>query len=152
MIEDYNLPYIRGLKVYRCHLMSIKNHPDDEYNENNVLLLSWPLHQRFDGMVTMGRHEVPQIAIGYSKVLAENEDVGKPGYPLMRSKVEISIESYDAQLLGDVEATLKPGSRREGAILYTFVHVQDHVNFSICLMTRYEETLQLWRDNDTFLL
>jgi hypothetical protein len=91
MIEDYSLPYIRGLKVYRCHIMSIKNHPD---NENNVLL-----HQRFDGMVTMGRHEVPQIAIGFSRVLVESEDVGGGGYPLMRYKVEITIESPDLQVL-----------------------------------------------------
>jgi hypothetical protein len=152
MIEDCSLPYIRGLKVYRCHIMSIKNHPDEKHNENNVLFLSWPLHLRFDGMVTMGRHEVPQIAIGFSRVLVESEDVGGEGYPLMRSKVEITIESPDLQVLSDVERTLKPGSRREGAKLYTFVHVQDHESFSICLMTRYEETLKLWSDNDTSLL
>ena len=128
--------------------MSIKNHPAETDNENNVLFLSWSLHQRYDGMKTMGRHEIPQIAIGFSKVLVECEDVGIPGYPLMRSKVEITIESNDPEILSAVECTLKPGSRREGAKLYTFVHVKDHMSFSICLLTRYEETLKLWSDND----
>lgn len=143
-IEDPNMPYIRGLKMYKCHLMSIKNHPEEEHNDNNFLFLSWPLHQRFDGMVTMGRHEVPQIAIGYERVLAENEDVGKPGYPVVRTKVEITIESYDEQILSDVGATLKASSRREGTKLYTFVHVADPVGFSICVLTRYHETKELW--------
>ena len=58
-IEDPNTFY--KLELYNCNLMSKKDFPEEERNPNNILKLSWSLHQRFDGLKTTdGR---PQIAI-----------------------------------------------------------------------------------------
>jgi hypothetical protein len=61
MVE--NSIFLQGLDVYNCHLMSQGNYKDEKRNSNNVLKMSWALHQRFDGLRTSAEHEHPQVAI-----------------------------------------------------------------------------------------
>jgi hypothetical protein len=49
-IEDPSTYY--KLNLYSCHLMSKKLFPEEAKNPNNILKLSWSLHQRFDGLKT----------------------------------------------------------------------------------------------------
>jgi hypothetical protein len=68
MLENSNC--FQGLDVYNCHWMSQGSHKDKKYNWNNVLKMSWALHQRFDGLRTSEDHNSylwmhPQIAISF---------------------------------------------------------------------------------------
>lgn len=145
MIENPHAAHLVGLDVYKCHLMSKEDHPDEVNNPNNVIYLSWSMHQRLDGLKTNWPHKLPQIAIGYSRLLVGKEDVGTVGYPNLKDKVEIFIEGADQRMLLSILDALKAGSELRNDKLYTFVHVNDYLSFSICLMTRYEETKTLWR-------
>jgi hypothetical protein len=90
MLED--LSCFIGLEVYDCHMMSRKDFPEEEKNENNILKLSWALHQRFDGLKTSGPHNHPQIAVSFVCNEGSVDVEAKPGLILTRDKVLVSIE------------------------------------------------------------
>jgi hypothetical protein len=146
MIENQDNPYLFKLQVYNCHLKSKKDYPECENDLNNILKFSWALHQRFDGLNTFGNHLVPQIAIKYVKKECSEPVQISPGYTAVKDKVIIAIESPDLEILNAVHSTLKAGSDMDKATnsVFTFVHVQSAERFRENLMTKYEETTEIW--------
>jgi hypothetical protein len=79
--------------------MSKNLYIDEEKNVNNIIRLSWPLHQRFDGLHTHGLHSVPQIAIRFVRSEGITKVTVSPGFEEMRYKVIIIITSLKAIIL-----------------------------------------------------
>lgn len=62
MIENPDHPFLRGLKMYRCHLQAQASTKRQRTNQSNILLMSGPMHQRFNGFNLVGdKHMVPSI-------------------------------------------------------------------------------------------
>jgi serine/threonine protein kinase len=73
MIENPDHPFLRGLKLYRCHLESQASNKKQKSNQNNILHMSW---QRFDGLNLVGdKHMVPSIAFQFIKSAKETVEV-----------------------------------------------------------------------------
>ena len=148
MIENPNQHYMVRLNVYDCHLMSVSKYPREASNPNNILRLSWALHQHFDGLNTQRRpHLVPWIAIGFvSADKGEQLEVG-PGYTELKYRVTVSIESTDQLVMQAVGGMLKAGSSstpdKDGK-LYSYVYVDSAADFKRCLTVKYKETKGLW--------
>ena len=105
MIESKNLLDFCGLKCYKCHLMSQSHYSLQKDNPNNVLLMSWSTHQRFDGLHTIHEHLVPQIAISY--VRRSNE---MQFFEFMeRERVTIAVECVDDMIFGVMRERMKAG-------------------------------------------
>jgi hypothetical protein len=146
MIEDQNNPYLFKLQVYNCHLKSKKDYPQFENDANNVIKLSWSLHQRFDGLNTFNQHLVPQIAIKYVRKECSELVPITPEYSITKDKVIIAIESPDLDIVNAVHSTLKAGSVLDQVTnsIITFVHVQNADKFKENLTVKYEETKYIW--------
>lgn len=102
-------------------------------NQNNLLHMSWPMHQRFDGLNLVGdKHMVPSIAFKFMKSELASVEAA-PGYPCQKHKVTFCVESYnnDRGLLEAVGSTLKQGSSfdTERSVWVTFVHVDSDKEF-----------------------
>ena len=146
MIENPN--YFVGLKLYECHLMSVHRYPGERYNQNNILRLSWILHQYFDGLHTEGMHMVPLIAIGFVCTEKREQVQVSPGYYSDKILVKVSIEAPDRRVLDAVGRMLKAGSESKpdkDSKLYSFVYVDSDTDFERCLTVKYEETKGLWK-------
>jgi hypothetical protein len=146
MIENPNHEDFVGLDCYKCHLMGQAAFAVEKDNPNNWLWMSWPTHQRFDGLNTIGKHRVPQIAIKFVSRVGSFEtfDNGL----LEREKVEIAIECPDADVFGVMRHHMKPGDYRvveASKTILTWVFVEDAADFQRCLTYKYEETLFCWK-------
>ena len=132
------------LKLYSCHLMSKKLYPEEAKNPNNILKLSWSLHQRFDGLKTID--ERPQIAVCFVAYEGTEEIRTTTGLVFSKDKVIIAIEAEDRSVLEVVGASLKRGSfyDEESTSWRTFVHVENNEDFRRCLMVKYHETKSIW--------
>jgi hypothetical protein len=149
MVEDPNQPYMFGSDVFNCHLMSVAKYPDEKANPNNILRLSWVMHQHFDGLNMLEQHMAPTIAIGFASADEEPEDIEvSPGYTELKYRVTVSIEAPSRGILDAVGKMLKAGSvsspDKDGKI-YSFVHVDSAVDFQRCLTVKYNETKSLWQ-------
>ena len=140
-----------GLEVYDCHLMSVHRYPGEKYNQNNILRLSWQLHQYFDRLHTQGKHMFPLIAIGFVCAAKKEQIEVSHGYTELKYRVTVFIEAKDRRVLDVVRIMLKAGSEsnpdKDGK-LYSFVHVDSDTDFERCLTVKYEETKALWRHED----
>ena len=149
MIEDSNNAYLVGLGLYKCHLMSIKNYPDEEHNPNNVLRLSWPVHQRFDGLKTNGVHGVPQIAIKFLGTGGKHKVDVSFGYSEYREEAIIGVEIPNRDLFHALKSTFKVGTTEftdgDVTLLRTQVYVYSAEEFKRCLSVKYTETYALWK-------
>jgi hypothetical protein len=146
MIENPNHEDFIGLDCYKCHLMSQAAFAEEKDNSNNWLWMSWPTHQRFDGLNTIGKHRVPQIAIRFVSRAGslESFDNGL----LEREKVEIAIECPDADVFGVMRHRVKPGNSTVNEVsktITTWVFVEDAADFQRCLTYKYEETQFCWK-------
>ena len=66
MIENPNHPLLYGKGLYRCHLESQAANKTAASDSNNILWMSWGMHQQFDGLnLTNKQHLVPSIAIEF---------------------------------------------------------------------------------------
>ena len=149
MIENPDHPFLRGLKMYRCHLESQASNKKQKSNHNNILHMSWPMHQRFDGLNLVGdKHLVPSIAFKFIK--SEEDTIeAVQGYPCKKFKVTIGIESNnDLSLLEAVGSTLKQGSEfdRINNRWITFVHVDNNAEFKSFLEIKYKIAMELWKE------
>jgi len=142
MIESTVHEDFYGLKCYKCHLMSQSDHPEEKDNPNNALWMSWPTHQRFDGLHTINEHRVPQFAISYvgrsnQMETFEFED---------RERVEIAIECVDDGILGIMRHRVKAGMQVDEVEkkIITYVFVEDAEDFRRCLTHKYNETKFMW--------
>jgi hypothetical protein len=143
MIEDPNHEDFYGLKCYNCHLMSQADHPEEKDNPNNSLWMSWPTHQRFDGLHTINEHRVPQFAISFVR---RSNEIETFGHYLEREKVDIAVECADDGILGVLRNRIKSGMTvdEENKKIYTNVFVQDAEDFERCLTYKYRETKFMW--------
>ena len=148
MLENPEWAYLVCLEVYDCHLMSQKLYPEERKNPNNILRLSWSLHQHFDGLkTTQGKHMVPTIAIGFVCAEKQEQVQVSPGYTEPKDRVKVSIEARHQRVLKAVASMLKAGSESNpdsDGKLYSFVHVDSDKDFERCLTVKYEETKGLW--------
>jgi hypothetical protein len=142
MIENSSHEDFYGLKCYKCHLMSQADFPEERDNPNNALWMSWPTHQRFDGLHTVNEHRVPQFAISFG---------GRSGEKQMfdfaeRERVDITVECVDDGILGVLRNRMKSGSVVDETEkrIFTSVFVQDAVDFERCLTYKYNETKFMW--------
>lgn len=143
MVEDPNNDDFIGLDCYKCHLMGQAAFPAEKDNSNNWLWMSWHLHQRFDGLNTIGKHCVPQIAIKFVSCTGSVETF-EGG--LERVKVQVEIECPDDSIFASVKARIKPGllSDSKAKTIATHVFVEDAGDFERCLTYKYEETHFFW--------
>lgn len=144
MLESSNLEDFVGLEVYKCHLRSQSAFVEDKDNINNWLWMSWSFHQRFDGLNTVGKHRVPQIAIRFVRVV---EGMMETEGDTEWFRVDVAIECPDADIFAVVRHRIKEGmivdeQRKE---VVTWVFVQDPVDFERCLTYKYEETHEIWK-------
>ena len=114
MLENPEWGYLVGLEVYDCHLMSVGQYPEEKSNPNNILRLSWSLHQRFDGLHTQGKHMVPLIAIGFVCADRQEQVRVSPGYTEPKYRVKVSIEAPDRRILEAVGSMLTQQPRTRG--------------------------------------
>jgi hypothetical protein len=143
MIENPALNDFVGLECYRCHLMSQAEFPEEKDNLNNILWMSWALHQRFDGLNTTEKHKVPQIAISF----IEGSDVPELFEGgLERYRVSIAVECPNDDILAVMRERIKPGSTvvEEEKKIRTYVFVEDPKDFERCLTYKYNETKFIW--------
>jgi hypothetical protein len=143
MIENPNHEDFVGLACYKCHLKSKAEFKQDIDNPNNCLWMSWSTHQRFDGLNTVGKHRVPQIAIKFisrTGFLETFENV------FDREKVEIAIECPDDDVFGVMRNRVKPGSvvDEKSNTIMTWVFVENAAEFEQFLIYKYEETKFCW--------
>jgi hypothetical protein len=143
MIENPLHEDFIGLQCYRCHLMSQADFADMKDNANNILWMSWPLHQRFDGLNTVDVHRVPQIAISFVEKSDEPELFNEG---LERYKVIVAVECPDDDILTVMRNRIKPGMTiiEEEKKILTFVYVEDPNEFERCLTYKYSETKIIW--------
>lgn len=144
MVENSNLEDFVGLEVYKCHLRSQSAFVEDKDNINNWLWLSWSLHQRFDGLNTVGKHRVPQIAIRFVRVV---EGVVETEGDTEWFRVDIAIECPDADIFAVVRHRIKEGMvvDEQRMEINTWVFVQDPADFERCLTYKYDETHEIWK-------
>jgi len=143
MIENSAHEDFVGLECYRCHLMSQTEFPENKDNPNNTLWMSWPTHQRFDGLNTVEAHRVPQIAISC---------VEKSNIPELfengveRYKVIVAVECPNDDILGVMRNRLKAGMTvlNEEKKILTYVFVEDADEFERFLTFKYNETKFIW--------
>jgi hypothetical protein len=123
--------------------MSQSEYPEEKDNPNNMLWMSWPTHQRFDGLNTVDQHRVPQIAISYIAA-SHTAELFEGGFE--RYKVEIAVECADDDIFAVMQNRIKPGMKtlEEQKKILTFVHVVDPSDFERCLTNKYNETKIIW--------
>lgn len=142
MIESTHHEDFYGLKCYKCHLMSQSDYPEEKDNPNNALWMSWPTHQRFDGLHTINEHRVPQFAISY---VGRSNELQTFEFT-ERERVNIAIECVDDGILGVMRHRVKAGSEVDEPTkkIFTYVFVEDAEDFRRCLTHKYNETKFMW--------
>jgi hypothetical protein len=151
MIERTSLREFTASAPYMCHLIGkkVKKYENDK---NNILHLSWTMHDWLDGLNRKrrlgGQKSLPSIIL----TLAGNEVAERmtlrDGSEVNTTKVWIKISSLNAKLLGDLESMLKAGSYRDDdGSWITFVNVLNLDTFKHCLEWKARQTQTLWSEN-----
>ena len=151
MIERSDLREFTASAPYRCHLIG-KNNKTYATDINNILHLSWTMHDWLDGLNRKrrlaGQKRIPSIKL--TAVGREESEKKKlrDGAEVDTVKVYIKIWSANAVLMKDLESMLKEGSYRDadGAWI-TFVNVFDVATFKYCLEYKALQTQKLWDEN-----
>ena len=147
-LEEFKLIHVNP---YRCHIKGQKSFPQLKDNDNNMLALSWLLHQFFDGLNLVdepsGQIKVPQIAIRCNSDHFTEELVGTP--VVKRKKVSLTIECRTVAIFEAVGARIKLGSERVSDLEWkTFVYVENPYVFCDCLEWKFAETKETWKKAD----
>jgi len=153
MIERSDLREFVASAPWKCHLIG-KGNKTYATNPNNILHLSWTMHDWLDGLNRKrrrkGEKKVPSI-----KVVAtgreEPERVKlRDGDEVDTTRVYIRISSANTALLDDLQGMLKEGSCKDSAdnrSWITYVNVFDLTTFKHCLATKAAQTQKLWDKN-----
>lgn len=109
-------------------------------------MASWPFHQYFDGLHTSLAPGHPMIAIHHTST--EHQPKQMDDFPgELRTRVDIVIECFQANVARDIGRMLKNGSEQLSVTEWkTFVHVKDAEMFRSCLKWKYEKTKQIWQE------
>ena len=151
MIERTDLREFKAAAPYQCHLIG-KNDKTYESDFNNILHLSWTMHDWLDGLNRKrrfaGQKKLPSIKVtAVGREEAERKKL-RDGAEVDTTKVFIKIWSANAGLMRDLEGVLKEGSFRDadGAWI-TFVNVLNVDTFNHCLKCKAVQTQKMWDDN-----
>mmetsp|Transcript_26174 Transcript_26174/g.37481 ORF Transcript_26174/g.37481 Transcript_26174/m.37481 type:complete len:346 (-) Transcript_26174:540-1577(-) len=151
MIERSDLREFTAAAPYRCHLIGKKN-KKYETDINNILHLSWTMHDWLDGLNRKrrlaGQKKIPSIKVtAVGREEAERKKL-RDGTEVDTVNVFIKIWSANAVLMKDLESMLKEGSFKDadGAWI-TFVNVIDVDTFKYCLECKALQTQKLWDEN-----
>ena len=151
MIERSDLREFTASAPYRCHLIGKK---DKKYETdiNNILHLSWTMHDWLDGLNRKrrlaGEKKIPSIQVtAVGREESERKKL-RDGAEVDTVKVFIKIWSANAVLMKNLESMLKEGSYKDadGAWI-TFVNVFDVDTFKHCLECKALQTQKLWDEN-----
>lgn len=156
MIENPDFKLLSGVDLVRCHLISREECSNDDEalqcsldkDENNCLYMSWPLHQRFDGLYD----GIPKMAIRFGEYVGhENGEIS--GYTYSRHKVSIIIEfrKGDTQQAQEIKIALGNHSyniERNEFTLHVFVPNQE--TFAMCLNRKYNNNISIWQGGPNF--
>lgn len=146
--EEFSLLQVNP---YCCHIKGQKTFPELKDNNNNMLALSWLLHQYFDGLNLVdelsGQIKVPQIAINCASHNFTEEMVGTP--LVKRRKVILTIECRTITISKAVGDRLKLGSEKTSNFEWkTCVHVENPDVLCDCLEWKYAQTKKRWEEVD----
>ena len=154
MLEKKNWGFISNVDLVRCHLISKAECENEEglrqfdRDENNCLYMSWPNHQRFDGLYG----GVPTFAIRFGEII--EQDVGTVrGCSYSRTKVSIVMEfrAGDKQTPSDIKDALDHYSYNPETNQFTFhVSVLDSEKFQLCLNHKYHANVSIWQGGPNF--
>eukprot|EP01032_Pedospumella_encystans_P008387 gene8387-9962_t len=145
MVENPDSPVLKGIGFYRCHLEAQAANKDTSKNHNNILMLSWVTHQRFDGLnLVTKQHMVPSIAIRFERFAGSEQMEFTDGSSFSKDKVVVAIESPDAVTLQGLGYLLKQGSEQKDGEWLSFVHVDSWKEFKEFLDIKYDETKTMW--------
>jgi hypothetical protein len=148
MVEARTYGFVSSIDLVRCHLISkveCANNKDFQQldrDENNCLYMSWPMHQRFDGLYG----GVPTIAIRFDKVLGHDHENN-------RTKVSIIMEfrKGDKKTPDDIKSALGHHSYDPVANEFTcHVSVTDPEIFKMCLSHKHAANVSIWNGGPNF--
>jgi len=145
MIEKNDLEDFDDLASYRCHLMGQSAHQELAGSASNIFLMSWAVHQRFDGLNSREKM-VPQIAIRFDSV-GKQEDIPNIG---TRQQAVLIIECRTASAyLNTLKRVKDPFSHDNTKMEVTaFVYPPDMSEFIKCVTYKYYETKSIWTKVD----
>lgn len=145
MIEKNDLEDFDDLASYRCHLMGQSAHQELAGSASNIFLMSWAMHQRFDGLNTREKM-VPQIAIRFDSV-GKQEDIPNIG---IRQQAVLIIECRTAiAYVNTLKRVKDPFSCDNTKMEVTaFVYPPDMSEFIKCVTYKYYETKSIWTKVD----
>ena len=153
MIECSNLREFVACAPWKCHLIG-KGDKTYVNDINNILHLSWTMHDWLDGLNRKrrrnGEKRIPSIKLEATGREEVERVMLRDGGEVDTTRVYIRISSANTMLLKDLGEMLKEGSYKESAdncSWITFVNVLDLATFKHCLATKAAQTQQLWDDN-----
>jgi hypothetical protein len=154
MIERSDIREFVASTPYKCHLISSKIDKTYATDTNNILHLSWTMHDWLDGL-NRKRKLNGVTALPSIKLVAtgreEHERVRlRDGSEIDTTRVYIRISSANTKLLYDLAGMLKEGSSRDSAddsSWITYVNVFNLATFKLCLATKAAQTEKLWDEN-----
>ena len=164
MIEDSTKPHIVvALIAEKCHLAPRHKYKKDENNPMNIIFLSKILHFPLDNSEIRfndrrrGSVAVPKICLSLAKDefpgRYANGLVSKEFFGVLTPMTEVFLalhfRVHNEQYLNSVLDLLKPGSRRDGAVLVTSVLIR-HEDESLADFERFvrenkKYSTALWR-------
>mmetsp|Transcript_353 Transcript_353/g.729 ORF Transcript_353/g.729 Transcript_353/m.729 type:complete len:236 (-) Transcript_353:98-805(-) len=153
MLERSNSRDFVASSPYTCHLIG-KSDKTYATNYNNILHLSWTMHDWLDGLNRKrrrnGEKRIPSIkVVAVGRENAERVRL-RDGGEVDTTRVYIRISSTNTALLNDLEGMLKEGSYKDSddhISWITFVNVFDLDTFQHCLAAKALETQKLWDEN-----
>ena len=129
---------------FKCHIKPKSEFPH-LHNTNNILFMSWMVHQMFDGTHTFNS-AIPHMAI---RPITEKdfEPLAAEQNPLIeRYKVELELEFLNEMAASQICPLLKDDCKRTSPTSFrTSVYVKDPSFHVQCLKWKYEHTKKLWK-------
>lgn len=152
MIERSDLREFVACAPWKCHLIGGNKTYATDFN--NILHLSWTMHDWLDGLNRKrrrkGEKRIPSIkVVSIGREEAERVRL-RDGEEVDTTRVYIRISSANTVLLNDLEGMLKEGSYKDivdNRSWITFVNVFDLATFQHCLTTKASQTQKLWDEN-----
>ena len=151
MVERLSLREFTASAPYKCHLIGKKN-TTYATDINNILHLSWTMHDWLDG-VNRKRRLAGQLKVPSIKVTAVGREVFervklRDGAQVDTTRVYIKIWSANAELINNLGDMLKEGSSKDDVNAWiTFVNVFNVETFTYCLACKAQQTEKLWEQN-----
>jgi hypothetical protein len=128
---------------YECHLIDKANNGPN--HNNNLLALSWPFHQLFDGLKLETPHNVPGLVVEFLREDGTSVDADDGTRYKVWVKVRFLDMVHNVDMKNTIKERMKVGSREcvDGSI-ESFVHVLDVEEFRFFLNIKAAHTMLAW--------